>query len=266
MSDLKKVHDHLPFVRRYARALAGSQKQGDALVLATLQALVNSPPVVSEDQTKIRLYETLSRLWNSAAGEDINLGRSQLMPETAVDARLSSLTANSRQAFLLTAMESFSVPEAAQILRLSTGAFEAALLQARKEISEQVKTDVLIIEDELFIAVQLEALVKDMGHTIVGIERTQATAVARAQSQPPGLILADIHLADSSSGIDAVKDILAKHDVPVIFITAYPERLLTGKRPEPTYLITKPFQDDHVRAVISQAIFFINTPQVAART
>jgi CheY-like chemotaxis protein len=69
-------------------------------------------------------------------------------------------------------------------------------------------------------------------------------------------VLADIQLADGSSGIDAVKDILARLDVPVIFITAFPERLLTGERPEPTFLITKPFQRSTVKAAISQALFF----------
>ena len=57
-------------------------------------------------------------------------------------------------------------------------------------------------------------------------------------------------------GIDAVKDILAEFSVPVIFITAFPERLLTGTRPEPTFLITKPFQRATVKAAISQALFF----------
>ena len=78
-------------------------------------------------------------------------------------------------------------------------------------------------------------------------------AVARHR---PGLVLADIQLADGSSGIDAVKDILGRFDVPVIFITAFPERLLTGERPEPTFLITKPFQPETVKAAIGQALFF----------
>ena len=55
---------------------------------------------------------------------------------------------------------------------------------------------------------------------------------------------------------DAVDDILKIETVPVIFITAYPERLLTGDRPEPTYLITKPFKEESVRAAIAQALFF----------
>lgn len=79
----------------------------------------------------------------------------------------------------------------------------------------------------------------------------------------PGLVLADIQLADGSSGLDAVDDILGLGDVPVIFITAYPERLLTGNRPEPTYLVTKPFQEATVRAAISQALFFKSSRPVA---
>ena len=51
-------------------------------------------------------------------------------------------------------------------------------------------------------------------------------------------------------------DILVEFQVPVIFITAFPERLLTGERPEPTFLITKPFQRSTVKAAISQALFF----------
>ena len=50
-------------------------------------------------------------------------------------------------------------------------------------------------------------------------------------------------LADMSSGLEAVNEVLESFEVPVIFITAYPEKLLTGERPEPTFLITKPFRD-----------------------
>ena len=48
----------------------------------------------------------------------------------------------------------------------------------------------------------------------------------------------------------------ASFEVPVIFITAYPERFLTGERPEPAFLIAKPFQPSTVSAVLSQALFF----------
>ena len=72
----------------------------------------------------------------------------------------------------------------------------------------------------------------------------------------PGLILADIQLADGSSGIDAAYEILQRIYSPLIFITAYPERLLTGDRVEPTFIITKPFKPEMVKAMVSQALFF----------
>lgn len=77
-----------------------------------------------------------------------------------------------------------------------------------------------------------------------------------ARKHRPGLVLADIRLADGSSGLDAINDILSSFEVPVIFITAYPESLLTGERPEPTFLIAKPFREETVKAVVSQALFF----------
>jgi hypothetical protein len=49
---------------------------------------------------------------------------------------------------------------------------------------------------------------------------------------------------------------LESFEAPVIFITAYPERFLTGERPEPAFLIPKPYQPSTVSAVISQALFF----------
>ena len=89
-----------------------------------------------------------------------------------------------------------------------------------------------------------------------------AVALAAFEDSDAGLVLADIQLADGSSGIDAVQDILALAPVPAIFITAFPERLLTGHRVEPTFLISKPFRENTVRAAISQSLLF--TPQLAA--
>ena len=114
----------------------------------------------------------------------------------------------------------------------------------------------LIIEDEPVIATDIEALVRELGHRVLDVAATRTEAVDAVARATPGLVLADIQLADGSSGIDAVKDILGRYDVPVIFITAFPERLLTGERPEPTFLITKPFQPETVKAAIGQALFF----------
>ena len=66
---------------------------------------------------------------------------------------------------------------------------------------------------------------------MVGTAASKDEAVAKARSQQPGLVLADINLGEGGSGIDAVTEILRSFDIPVIFVTAYPERLLTGERP-----------------------------------
>ena len=131
--------------------------------------------------------------------------------------------------------------------------------EALSEIDSQIKARVLIIEDEPIIAMDIETIVRDLGHEVTGIAVTRDEAVEQARLHKPGLVLADIQLADGSSGLDAVDDILSTGSMPVIFITAYPERLLTGDRPEPTYLVTKPFQEATVRAAISQALFFGST-------
>jgi CheY-like chemotaxis protein len=113
-----------------------------------------------------------------------------------------------------------------------------------------------VIEDEPLIAAHLESLVESIGHRIIGNARTHQQAVALAKFKRPGLILADIKLADGSSGLDAVNQLLESFEVPVIFITAYPEQFLTGERPEPAFLISKPFQPALISALVSQALFF----------
>ena len=102
----------------------------------------------------------------------------------------------------------------------------------------------------------LENLVESLGHHVIGIARTRTEAAALVRNKRPGLILADIQLADGSSGLDAVNDLLGTFEVPVIFVTAYPERFLTGERPEPAFLVSKPYQPSTISALVSQALFF----------
>ena len=173
-----------------------------------------------------------------------------------VQRNLAVLTPIARQAFLLVAMEEFTVEEAALVLQVNSDEVNSLVEEASRDISKQIATDVVIIEDEPLIAMDLELLLQDLGHHVLRVARTEREAIAAVTQTRPGLVLADIQLADGSSGVDAVNDILATFSVPVIFVTAYPERLLTGTKPEPTFLIRKPYQRDALKAVISQALFF----------
>jgi CheY-like chemotaxis protein len=205
----------------------------------------------------VALYHVFHTIWGST-GAQLE-GRSDDAPSAAGDdpsARLLRIAPRSRQAFLLTALEGFTPSEAAQILDADFAEVERLIATAQSEIDAELATDVLIIEDEPVIATDIAALARELGHQVIGIAATQAEAIEAAARRRPGLVLADIQLADGSSGVDAVREILSRFDVPVIFITAFPERLLTGERPEPTFLITKPFLPETVKAAIGQALFF----------
>jgi len=257
MSLGQELAPHLPFLRRYGRALTGSQQHGDAYVRATLEAIVAAQDDFPRDvDTRLGLYRIFHRIWSSTNDNEPRHAGGEGGHEEIAQARLTQITPRSRQALLLTAMEGFTSEDAGYLMGATPVEVDALVAEALAEIERQTRASVLIIEDEPIIAMDLETIVRDLGHDVTGVAVTRDEAVAQAMAQRPGLVLADIQLADDSSGIDAVKDILAQFPVPVIFITAFPERLLTGERPEPTFLITKPFQRSTVKAAISQALFF----------
>ena len=257
MSYVDELAPHLAFLRRYARALTGSQSSGDAHVRAALEAAIADRSALDSTlPSRVALYKLFHAVWGSSSA---TLESSSDVDESVgdgADARLRRLSPKSRQALLLTSMEGFSESEAATILAASESQVADLVTEARNEIDAVLKTGVFIIEDEPIISADLQNIVRSLGHEVVGTARTRTEALDRAPSASPGLILADIQLADNSSGIDAVHDIMKVHTCPVIFITAFPERLLTGERPEPTYLITKPFLSEAVKAAIGQALFF----------
>ncbi len=258
------IAPQLPLLRRYARALSGTQTRGDACVVAMLETLVADHSLFDKAaDSREETFRLFSRVWNSTPAD----GGSETAATNSIhDRRLEAITPLPRQAFLLTAMEGFSRGQAARILGVAPEELERLIVAAGKEIGAQVASKVVIIEDEPAIALDLEHLVAGLGHVVVGPARTRSAAVEMVLAERPGLVLADIRLADGSSGLDAVNEILQGLGMPVIFITAYPESLLTGVRPEPTFLVSKPFRADTVSALISQALFFDQHAKPAARS
>ncbi len=264
MSDL--IAPHLPYLRRYARALTGSQSSGDKLAASTLEAVLADPESLPVPQMGERgaLFHVFHRLW-------VSIG--QPSPEEEVEAlrarthdNMAELSPNTREALLLHTVEEFSIEDTARIMSLGADETRALVEKARSEMRGAVSGRVMIIEDEAIIAMDLESIVETIGHEVTGIARTRDEAVELGQESKPHLILADIQLADNSSGIDAVNDLLkVMPDVPVIFITAYPERLLTGERPEPAFLIAKPYTPPQVISAVSQAMFFASTETLKAQ-
>lgn len=269
MSLASNIAPHLPYLRRFSRALTGSQTGGDAYVVEVLEALIEDPDSLDGTlDARGALYQLYCRMWESVP---VNMkqtspgfsDRDRAQWASKAHEHIATIPPKARQAFLLLAVEGFSPDEIATILGRSRDQVMRLVEEASRSIIEQVATTVLIIEDEPLISMDLQDIVESLGHRVTGVATTQREARRLAGKSTPGLILADIQLADGSSGIDAVNDILQSTEAPVIFVTAFPERLLTGTQPEPTFLITKPFTTEMVRAVVSQALFFDNKARAA---
>ncbi|WP_299286063.1 response regulator [uncultured Tateyamaria sp.] len=252
----------LPYLRRYARALTGSQSRGDKYTVATLEAILKDrTPFENDDPIKVNLFKCFHSIWATT-------GQALTEPEGDLRSRahglLAKLTPNSREALLLRTIEEFNIKHVAAIMQVDADEVRHLISAANSELAKSIKGRVMIIEDEPIIAADISAIVTSLGHEVTGIARTHTEALELGKEQHPDLILADIQLADNSSGIDAVADLLEMMDVPVIFITAFPERLLTGDRPEPAFLISKPFQEAQVLSAVSQAMFFASTATLKA--
>jgi len=258
----QSISRELPYLRRYARALTGSQTAGDNYAAATLEAILTDRSLMDGEDTRLGLFRTFHAIWQSS-GQPVELG-AQSPREARAQAHMRGLTPNSREALLLRTIEELRYDQIAQVMQCPQAEAEELVQIALNEMGQALTGKVMVIEDETIIAMDLKGIVQAMGHEVTGIARTHAAAVDLAHQSRPDLILADIQLADGSSGIEAVNELLpSMGDIPVIFITAFPERLLTGDRPEPAFLISKPYSEEQVRSAVSQAMFFASTEGLA---
>ena len=256
MSISKDIAAALPYLRRFARALNGSQESGDAYLTATLEYLLENPAAFSpEFSPHVALYQVFLDVWSTTQFAEPMINQSTA---STFDRKLASLSPRARQAFLLRTVEGFTIAEAATAMRLDPARVNTLLDRGARDLAQELATKVLIIEDEPIVAMDLETIVEDLGHRVVGVARARRQAVALAAEGKPELIMADIQLADGSSGLDAVNEILTGASKPVVFITAHPARYLSAatNRPEPAFLLSKPFNPDSVRAAVSRALFF----------
>ncbi|MGH6841801.1 MAG: response regulator [Methylocella sp.] len=248
---------HIPFLRRFSRVLTGNQPGGDAYVRATLEAIVADPAgLAAAGGGRTALYRIFLKIWGSMPINDRVVQFELSRDAIAVRRNLETISLRPRIAFLLRSLEGFEAAEVAATLECSLQDAVELIAAAGKEMADHIRADVLIIEDEPLVAIGLKDLVEDLGHKVVATARTHRAAVSAATRTHPGLVLTDIHLADGSSGLEAVNEILGEFSVPVVFITDYPERFLTGKAPEPAFLVPKPFDADSLKVVIIQALFF----------
>ena len=257
----QQLVQRLPYLRRYARALTGSQQIGDNYVRGSLETLVQEPELLSESSdVGVAVFKLFHRFAHAVETSTDELAKLGDPIERRVGERLVALAPRDRQALLLVHQEGFTPAQVAEIFDVEEAEIDQRLERAWSDLKRQPSTKILIIEDEPVIALDVAQTVTSLGHQVVGMAARASEAVRLAKKTPPGLVLADIQLEDGSSGISAVQEILKSIDVPVIFVTAFPERLLTGEMLEPAFVVTKPFDATTLKVAISQALFCAQPP------
>jgi RNA polymerase sigma factor (sigma-70 family) len=255
------VIHHVPYLRRYARALAGSQARGDKYVAATLEALLAEADEAQVARNpKLALFRMFHDVWQRLAMPVPTEQRGEADEErSSVKRALAALPRRERQVYLLNRLERFTPVEIATVLRIQEAEVEQLLTAAESDLEDIPSARILIVEDDPVISMANARLVQDMGHTVAGTASTKAEAIALNASQSPDLLLVDIRLQGGDNGIDAVEEIIKSSSAPVIFVTGHPEDLLTGRKREPAFVLTKPFDPEMLKAVISQALSFSTT-------
>lgn len=253
---IQEIEEQLPYLRRYARAMSGSRDLGDRMAEQALLTFLRDDEALPEGcDLRVVLFRALQDARGAA-----NYQLEDTFENAALiqgNRHLARLTPGSRDAFLLSAFEQFTHQEIATIMRRAPDDIEGLIAVAREDLSNMITGRILVIEDELAVANELSEIVMEMGHSVIGSAPTKEDALEIVEQVEPDLILSDIQLANGGSGIKAVSEILRSYPMtPVIYITGYPERLLTGKGPEPAFLVTKPYSPDQVRSAVSQAMFF----------
>ena len=254
---------YLPSLRRHARALTGSQTAGDELAMNTVQAVIDSPQTIrSASSLDVGFFQVFAKIW---ARSGYLAAIAEEGPVAQAQTHLQAAAPLARQALLLRSIENFALPQIAEIIGVTHFDVADLIMAAHSEIKSTLRGRIMVIEDEAMIAMDLHDIVTAMGHEVTGAAATFQQAVTLAASQKPDLILSDIQLADGSSGIDAVEAILeAAGKIPVIFITAFPERLLTGQRREPAFVIAKPYGEEQIQSAVGQAMFFRDSLPIAS--
>ncbi|WP_448204239.1 response regulator [Azospirillum sp. sgz302134] len=246
----RHLMEHLPYLRRYARALTGTSVQGDALVTRTLEWYLDGPGASGgADLSRGSLYRHLNQL------QDGGVPRNGMATVHPVEAALHSLDETDRRLYLLVNLEDLPVADAAAVLQIPPEEAVERLNHARERVREKLAAVILIVEDDAIIAFDLAETVRGMGHTVCGNAATMDEALALAARHAPTLALMDIRLAEGDNGIEVARELRRQRFLPVIFVTAFPSELSKRGLEHLGPVIPKPFTREQIEQAITRAVF-----------
>jgi DNA-directed RNA polymerase specialized sigma24 family protein len=248
---------HIPYLRRHARLLTGSREVGDEYVRVCLELVMAEPGRLEAGDLRVALYKAFYAAWSSFNKIDRDSPQEPVSLEERLEQGLAALPPVERLVLLLVVVEELAIEDVAWVLDLSPDVARDHLARARANLRQEVELPVLIIEDEPMIAMELAEIAREMGLSVAAIVARQEDAVTAAgtdETTEIGLVLADIQLQDGGDGIAAAQAILERYDVPIVFVTGFPERLLTGSGLEPAFVAAKPFEAESLKVTIAHAL------------
>jgi CheY-like chemotaxis protein len=261
-----QILKEIPYLRRHARLLTGTQEIGDEFVRLCLELVVAEPHWLEGKDLRVQLFRAFHAAWtrvHETISESAALGAVDLAQR--VKGGLAALPGLERRTLLLVVVEGFTYEDTAAILGVSVDEVRHHAAKARSDLLSKVSISTVIIEDEQVVARDIAQIVEEMGHSVVGIAGHEAEAVALVEEARPGLILADIRLEDDGDGVAAARAALETYTVPIVFVTGYPERLLTGTGLEPAFVVAKPFTAEALKVTIAQALATYSAPAQASQ-
>jgi CheY-like chemotaxis protein len=119
------------------------------------------------------------------------------------------------------------------------------------------KKKIMVVEDEIIIAKELEIILETMGYEVCALETSGEEAVIRVEACQPDLILMDINLIGDIDGIEAAAQIQEKFDIPVVYLTAFGDQALLerAKITKPYGYILKPYEERELGIVIEISLY-----------
>lgn len=249
------IEQHVRHLRRYASILTGSKETGDKLILACLLGLSATSERLRPGFGRLDLFCAFHGVVSEVEYAFRPLEWPQLsQDQTETLQRLGSLKNIERAVLILRKVEQFEIDDVARITGLPRGEITPITDAACKILAGIEHHSVLIIEDEFFIARDLSRIVEEMGHSVCAIVGSADAAIKVAASRKPSLLLADLRLADGQfGGIRAAEKIASSTDIPVVYVTAYPDKA-TASHGNDILVVRKPFHPASVIHAVNQAL------------
>lgn len=115
---------------------------------------------------------------------------------------------------------------------------------------------VLIVEDELIIANDLQDILESNDYQVIGIAKSYDLAIEKLSAEQPDIVLLDIQIDGTKDGIDLANTIKNEYELPFIFISSHTDRatLDRAKECKPYGFLVKPFEDDDVFVAVEMAL------------